>query len=246
MKKLNLRTIFAALLATALMTGSLSLPQAATHAAPAPSAPLALDALASADLYGYEYADESGSYLWEDANGGAKIEFSNTISAMGPYNFGFGFKFYESIFYSFYVNTSGLITFAEKDTSYANRLIPLTPKPNAIVAPLWGMLNFPARYGFVYYQTQGSGADQHAIIEWEIFTDQSMTTMKTNFEVLLYPATGKIVFQYKRLTTLPFTYSVGIEDADGVNGLQYFGIPAENGRIAFLRPSQRSRVQAGS
>jgi hypothetical protein len=210
-------------------------------AAPNPLAPQTPEETAS-DGYGYTLS--LAAEAWINANGGTQVSFPSTDdSYAGPFPIGFNFDFYESTFSHFYISTNGMVTFGEGSLSYQVKPIPWSPAPNNFIAPLWADLNMG--FGKAYYQTFGAAPSRSTVIEWEIYSDQFYTTLLLNFEVVLYENSGNILVQYNVLNpdNMPERYTVGIEDADGVNGLQYLDSLTVGQDLRFVRPDASPRVK---
>jgi hypothetical protein len=196
------------------------------------------------DGYGYTYIAGVND-PWVEANSGALLTFSSPDDGYsGPHSIGFDFKFYEQTFSQLYVSTNGLVTFGAWSTAYQSKPIPWAPTPNNLIAGLWSDLKM--HNGRAYLRTLGAAPSRVCVVEWEIYDrppSDPAAILTLNFEVLLYE-NGNIVLQYKELDSAPARYTVGIEDSDGVNGLQYLPALAEGSDIRFIRPNPGPRVKA--
>lgn len=195
---------------------------------------------------------------WIEANSGAQIPFTNMNNSMVKnLEIGFSFPFYEATFTQLNVSTNGFISFGVGDDSLFPTPLPWVVLPNNLVAPLWH--NFIPEYNDVpaylraYIFTQGSAPSRRRVIEWEAYDRNPSTpgaVLILNYEVVLYEDTREILFQYNDLDDLndpadlqPPVYTVGIEDADGINGLQHLP-PVQVGQdIFFHRPPPGPRVK---
>lgn len=198
---------------------------------------------ATTDGYGYNLAlvVDPGQWVELGAHNATKIDFpSRDDSFAGPFTH-FPFKYYENTYSNFYVSTNGIITFGSGSWDYFARPIPFSPAPNNLIAPLWGDL-YKNTYGQVFYRVDGTAGSRRLVVEWEIYNNASLELLITNFEVILYEATGNIRFHYNRLNSIPDWYSVGIEDANGINGLQYQIALTPGQGLLFTRPALSYRV----
>ena len=135
-----------------------------------------------------------------------------------------------------------MVTFGTWSTAYQSKPIPWAPTPNNLVAALWSDLKM--HNGRAYLLTLGTSPSKTCVIEWEIYdrnpSDPS-AVLVLNFEIILYENTANILLQYKELDGIPAQYTVGIEDSDGVNGLQYLPALVEGNDIRFIRPDPGPR-----
>jgi hypothetical protein len=100
--------------------------------------------------------------------------------------------------------------------------------------------------GRAYLLTLGASPSRSCVIEWEIYDrnpSDPAAVLVLNFEVILYENTANLLFQYKELDNIPLKYTVGIEDSDGINGLQYLPALVEGNDIRFIRPDPGPRVK---
>ncbi len=191
---------------------------------------------------GYGYTLSMASEAWVDANSGTQVIFPSSDDAYaGPYPIGFSFRFYENTYSQFNISTNGMLTFGEGSLSYQVRPIPWPPAPNNYIAPLWADLNMA--FGKAYYRTLGAAPSRSTVIEWEIYSDQFYSTLLLNFEIILFENSGNILIQYNVLDNMPDRYTIGIEDADGVNGLQHMVPPTVGQDLRFVRPNPSPRVK---
>ena len=179
------------------------------------------------DLFGYEWIDSDApsgpQYVWEDisATGTQVTQWvpSGTFSATdegyaGPISLGFNFKFYGQVKTQIYISTNGFLTFAPISYSaYSNAQIPNTANPNEIICPNWDDLDAKAP-GTVHYKLDGN----KMIFQWTNYQRYSGTASYT-WQVVLY-SSGKIMYYYKNMTGTINSSTVGIENAQGNDGLQ--------------------------
>jgi hypothetical protein len=198
------------------------------------------------DGYGYTY--NVVSQPWVDANGGNLLTFPSLDDAfVGPLDIGFDFHFYEYPYSTLFVSTNGLVTFGMGTLGLQTRLypIPWAPLPNNLIAPMWSNLNL--QNGRVYLYRMGVSPSRSTVIEWELYDrppGEPGALLTLNFELILSEEDQGILFQYNVLDGMPGESAVGIEDSQGVNGLEYMPPLAVGDDILFIRPAPGPRVRA--
>ncbi len=140
----------------------------------------------------------------------------------------FTFKFYGNDYTSIWLSSNGWISFGTdpETNAYSNAPIPSADAPNAIIAPLWDDLN-PSNGGNIYYFSDTT--NHRFIIQFKDVPFYGSTTEVASFTVVLYDpdyyttptGDGDILIMYNK-TAGQTDYSVGIEDASGTYGLQYY------------------------
>ena len=199
------------------------------------------------DQYGYTW-ENTTTFDWIDAaSGGTQATgVSGDDNFAGPFNIGFGFKFYENIYTQVYISTNGFISLGQGYDSFSNDEIPADTPPNNILAPMWDDLDVgSSNNGRVYYMTGSDAIGQYFVVEWhEITRRVGGSSDLLTFEVILYE-TGDIVFQYFDLNGVLNEATVGIENADGSDGMLYlYNSPIPGDDIHFIRPPASPRVKA--
>jgi hypothetical protein len=210
------------------------------------------------DAYGYTW-NNTGGYLWSDPNqpGWTKAVFSDRDEgATDPIDLGFAFKFYENTYTQIHLTTNGLVTFGGTSLASRNDPIPFIGEPNDFIAPFWADLyvgpvpappDTPVYTGTVSYRTF---TDYFVIAYQKVIRFGALPTDFLTFEVYLYH-NGNICYSYSELNT-PLDYTtVGIEDGDGVDGLQYSynntGLNVKDlmglHSLCFIRPAPRRAVK---
>jgi hypothetical protein len=198
------------------------------------------------DEFGY-ILDDSVPFSWIDISTETEVGFdSGDDSYFGPVNLGFDFKFYENTYSEVFINTNGTLNFGDGSSSFDNQPMPQTAPPNNIVAPFWDDLAIGDLYnsGKVYYAAGGVDGDRYFVVAWEQVTRFGDSDLLT-FEVVLYES-GEILFQYLNLNGELSEATVGIEDAEGVDGLVYVhnasGL-SSGAAVRFNRPPAEARVK---
>jgi hypothetical protein len=205
---------------------------------------------ATSDNFGYT-RDDSATYNWLDASSGVPIDFGaggHDDGSVGPINLGFNFRFYEYSYPQIYISTNGILTFGGEGTFARNENIPVDIIPNDLIAPFWDDLavGSPFNTGQVYYELRGSAPNRSFVVQWNAVTRRVGMGGLLTFQAILFE-NGDIKFQYQTLDGETNEATVGIEDADGIDGLLYTynsssGLTAEKS-ILFKRPAAGWRVK---
>jgi len=128
---------------------------------------------------------------------------------------GFPFLFYGELYDELNISANGFLTFTSTSVAYFNRAIPLGAEPNAFIAPFWDDLNPATGSGEVYWKSEPENG--RFIVTWDNVNRDGTSTPET-FQAILN-VDGSMVFQYA-LVNNPASCSVGLENADGSDGLQ--------------------------
>ncbi len=210
----------------------------------------------------FGYTMESASFEWHELSTGTgrALSFSESANdAILRIDLDFPMYFFENRYDEAYVSVNGFLAFKDPGNLLlnVNSPIPNDDQPNGIVAPLWTdvylKINEEYKGGKVFYYyydgTGNEGPDRYMVLEWcRVFARGSGDNFLT-FEMILYEK-GDIIFSYNELPVDGMnTATVGIEDAEGVDGVQYQynqespGL-SPNTSIAFYRPPDGPRVKA--
>ncbi len=173
------------------------------------------------DAFGYSWIDsnEPGgpAYAWVD------ISSTGTAVPLGDDAFAtvalpFPFPFYGVDRTSVNIVSNGFLNFGTTSTAFTNTGIPNSGPPNSLIAPFWYDLDPGDGNGMVYYRNMGDG---RFIVQYDGVPDYPGPGAGTEntFEVVLY-ADGTVLFQYEELNGNVVGSTVGIENADGTDGLQ--------------------------
>ena len=130
-----------------------------------------------------------------------------------------------------------------------NQTLPRTAAPDSVIAPFWDDLdltNNPTT-ARVYFQTQGIAPDRMFVVEWYDVPHISDGSSRFTFQSIFYESPGEddVKFQYFSMVDGNSLFadgrsaSVGLENLDGTDGLEYsFGLwgsgPQQETRV--LRP----------
>ncbi len=199
------------------------------------------------DLFGYKWidSDEPGGPVpnYIDISGtGTILTFSSQDDGVAPIALPFSVKFYGQNYSNILVSTNGWVSF---NTTYTNSYltnaqIPSTALPNNIIAATWDDLNGNNANSHVYYQQIGN----KFIIQFHNWNRYGNTGGNLNFQYVFQQNSEKIELQYATMnygTGTLNSYTVGIENADGTDGLNVVFNAAylhDNMAILFARESQ--------
>jgi hypothetical protein len=174
------------------------------------------------DNFGYTWADsneDSGpSYNWIDiTTTGELITGFSDDSITGPIDIGFDFPFYGEIQNQIYLTSNGVMSFNEisDDGCCVGQPVPRDDTLNNIIAWLWYDLH--PQSGQVYKQNIDANT---LVIQFENYGEFSGEGM---FDAqIILQKDGQITLQYKefRNNLRKDQASIGIENADGSDGLQ--------------------------
>ena len=229
---------------------------AVTNATP-PSAAKSLAGSGGPDAFGYVWtdSDEPGgpAVAFEDISGSGTAV---TFTAAGSFPAGdegyadialpFAFPFYGAAETSVRVFSNGFATFsALTGNTFTNGGIPATGTPNALIAPFWDDLDQSVG-GTVY---TGTTPDGRFAVQWDGVPRYSDTGSSVTFQLLL-SADGTVEYQYGTMTaTTLSSASVGIENADGTDGLGVAinaAYVASDKAVRFVPPATYISLSAGS
>ncbi len=216
-------------------------------------------AQSGADMQGYVYTDSRSpepyvTFSWVDITGtGTYLPLSGDDIHGGPYDIGFDFPFYGETYSMFNISTNGFITFGPGSSSLSNYPIPTSYTPNNYIAPYWDDL--VVGNNELIIETIGAEPDRRLVLEW-LNVNRFGTSNLMTFEIILEEATGQIWFQYATMNGMTGDdATVGIENADGIIGLQYGynqavledGLAVRFSRLPVaIGPSQSEEAPPGS
>lgn len=205
------------------------------------------------DSYGYTYedSDEPGgpTYNWVEISGtgstGPGFDDSYVTAWVG-----FDFSLYGNTSNVIVISSNGYLTFPYSGfvggEHNGGNCIPssLIYYPDLFIAPFWDDLDPEYIGGTIYYETRGTAPNRQFIVEWDgIYQCCAGQQSSVTFEAILYEGSSDILFQYQDVVfggdyahkDYGADATVGIENADGTNGLQYScNSPALNSGLAIL------------
>ncbi len=171
------------------------------------------------DGFGYYWIDSDDVngpvFDWQEISGtGTLLELGSNEYAEVPLPL--MFPFYGVAQSSVKVSSNGYLSFGPDATSGSNTSIPNPALPNDLIAPFWDAL-WPELSGDIYYYHD---VGQNVFIVQ--YTDMSTfddPPGNHTFEVILRPD-GTMLFQYLDLYGDTTGSTIGIENADGTDGLE--------------------------
>jgi hypothetical protein len=190
---------------------------------------LALDIAIQPELTGKSVGGpDSWGYTWEDSDqpdgpvydwiditvDGIATDIGNEEMAL-EVDPGFPFLFYGELYDELNISSNGFLSFVSTVPAYFNRVIPFGAQPNTLIAPFWDDLNPGAGSGEVFWKSEPENG--RFIVTWENVVRNGTSELET-FQAILN-VDGSFVFQYA-LVNNSSSCSVGIENADGSDGLQ--------------------------
>ncbi len=214
----------------------------------------AASSIQTSNIFGYTWSSGDFNATWEDITGqpgvtkltfpSYDIGYSETPISFG----GWQFPFFENTYLEVYVDLNGMLMFTNPTDDERNQPIPMEVLPNDYIAPFWTDLKYDqySPSAGIYALLSGTYPDRYLVVQWnqvEIFGGGGELY---SFEVKMHE-TGKIEFIYQTMGTTLDQVTVGIEDSDGVDGLQiYYNQPGVTGssNITIQRPTGNFRFKA--
>jgi hypothetical protein len=192
--------------------------------APPPLGPESTLTTAGPDEYGYTLSDEGPFSFVDISSYGNTLSFSlldNGVTALSIRAFDY---YTMSDLTTAYISVNGFISFEpiiDIEQSITSKPFPTDSKPNALIAPFWYDLTLESGGGEVYYYLLDDPDPDVActIIQWNNAKSKIANEFYT-FEIILFD-NGDIVFAYQPETGSYIGATAGIEDEDGVAGLNY-------------------------
>ncbi len=179
------------------------------------------------DMYDGEYAPDFDWVEIAPAAGGPGLDLGLGNDTLVVVDLPFPFRFYGADYTQVTVGSHGWVEFGAAETFFPyNMPIPHVVPPDNFVAPLWDDL-MPASGGQV--AVYENIADDTFIIEWYQCSHAADPTAEETFQVVLfdpqvYPTLtgdGEIVVNYQTVSHRLDYCTVGIENADATDGIQY-------------------------
>jgi subtilisin family serine protease len=191
-------------------------------------------ALGGPDAFGYNWrdSDEAGgpAFNWIEINAvGTAVSLGDDANG-GPYAIGFPFEFYGVDYSEFNICSNGWISFTDSGTEMSNGPLPSSGAPLNMLALFWDDLN-PGSGGSIYYHNDGT----RLIVEFENvphYDNGGLFTMQAH----LYP-NGAVEYHYLSMGTVSNSGTIGIQNADGTDGLTVVSNAAyvhDNMAVRFL------------
>jgi hypothetical protein len=200
-------------------------------------APLILGALLAGARPAQAYLglDLTGDYAYSDSlnptDPDSPVHAFDTIAATGTpgpsgddstatASLGFDFEFYGTLYDSVVISTNGFISFtAGAGTGCCSGpVIPTAGGIDNFVAVLWEDLTSSG--GNIYYETLGVAPSRRFVVEWNNVSYLSGST-DFSFQIELVEGADEIYLHYLSDGDAADVTTIGIENADGTNGIQY-------------------------
>ncbi|NBC84302.1 MAG: S8 family serine peptidase, partial [Bacteroidetes bacterium] len=168
--------------------------------------------------FGYRWADNHETngpvFQWEDiSSGGTALNLDDDDYAVE--SLPFEFPFYGTKQSHVYISSNGFLTFTASDAQeYNNQQLPNTEIPNNLIAAFWDDLN-PGKGGHIYYQEFSN----KCIVQYSNVPRYGNESDHYTFQIILYPS-GDIKLQYQSIDGDHGSCTVGIENAEGTEGMQ--------------------------
>ena len=172
------------------------------------------------DDYGYRCVVESADYVEGDTNVGLVAD-----DDAAPIELPFRGVLYGAGYTEAYASSNGHLTFTSPSAAFDNTQIPDRAEPNAAIYPFWDDLVMDEDSG-LYTGTSGSAPDRTFVVEWRnALILASDSGARVDAEVVLHE-NGDIVLNWRNIDENDplergASATVGIENADGTDALQY-------------------------
>lgn len=146
---------------------------------------------------------------------------------------GFDFEFYGTTYQQVYICANGFLTFLDNQTcTPTTSSLPNSNDPNAIIAAWWEDLNPAEDAGRIDYQVIGTAPRRQFIVQFTTVSYRNTNNRENTFQIKLYETTNVIEIHYQQtrrdLNSRGNTQTVGIENADGTQGLHYAYVPTND------------------
>ena len=194
------------------------------------SMPEAMSESGGPDSFGYTFKDsdeievvydwieikDSGTSVWTND------EFPDD-NVVGPYDLGFTFHYYGDYYSHFWVGgENGWLSLVNPGVISASNpsSIPTEVIPRPLISPFWYDWQICGGDSGIYYEVKEVASNQVLVLQFEQLrptSDGGSCSNTLTFEVLIYEATGNIIFQYKDTAATDWNggASIGIQTGDG-------------------------------
>jgi uncharacterized repeat protein (TIGR01451 family) len=167
---------------------------------------------------GYTWTDSDQptgpSYEWVDITDiGTPITDLEDDTNVGPFPIGFPFPFYGDSFTTFRMCSNGFLSLTSLSTAFSNVSLPSGQEPFNLIAPFWDDLTLSTS-GEAYYWTNNQDTLVVSYVEVPHFSSGGPYT----FQVILR-ADGTITYQYQSMVERLEEATIGVQNADGAQGL---------------------------
>ncbi len=180
------------------------------------------------DGFGYRWKDFD-TYSFADMTGHMTVVLGdNQLSGAVP--IGFPFTFYGNAYTQVYIDSNGIIRFADTfGIGDPEVSIPTLAVPNLSIYGWWADLD-PSLGGSINYLTTGSAPNQIFVVEYNVLHYGGADPVV--FQIKLFETTNVIEVHYQKAPAANIlgtdrSHTAGIENGDGTIGLvYYFGLNA--------------------
>ena len=185
------------------------------------------------DAYGYTFRDSYApagptyNFIAPTITATRLFTYNDDDVYTGPVPLNFNFAFYGGTFSSAYVSSNGMVSFNAGDTSNVNEPLP-SPNPqhtNFAACDWTDLIPKDATQG-AWMQTFGAPPNRTTIISWREAVFGLDITAPVSMQMVLFETSNRIVCQYAdnghTIGGSGSRATIGMQNADGSVGLQYF------------------------
>ncbi|GEM_PF-3140638 len=178
------------------------------------------------DAYGYQFTDstEPGgpAYDFEDISTTGTAVFLGDDEVSGAIPIGFPFNYYGVDYTEVYISSNGFLTVlpGQSNGCCSGQPLPAGGDPNGVISGWWDDLLPPAG-GSITYETLGSPPNRRFIVQFTDITHCCSGTLPCTLQYKIYEGSNAIEVHYNTAPADGTPHGAGIEDADGIAGLQY-------------------------
>ena len=178
-----------------------------------------IDASGGPDNFGYRWIDSNDpqgpTYAWTDISGIGNVALSTGDDVTGgPFPISFPFTYYGADHSQFYVMDNGYLSLTSTVSAPGNQQLPNPGAAGNMIAPFWTDLELSI--GTVYYYDDGT----RLIVQWEgVIPYNGDGSITYTFQAILN-ADGSVLFQYGPMSDPSNVATLGLQNADGSDGLQ--------------------------
>jgi len=202
------------------------------------------------NAFGYGFQTPAYSWIELDGSGTEISDLVDQDDAFYELTGLFPLKFFENTYSSVYIGINGVLGFGTSEPmDRDNSSLPFDLAPNNLIAPFWDDMtlkdNNPTFDGKILYQQFGEAPNRYLVIEWHEVPMFGQVDYPETFEVVLYE-NGDILFAYQTVQGDTSSVTVGIEDVEGIDGLEVFyngsgTEPTSSSAFRFVYPTDSPR-----
>jgi len=187
------------------------------------SPPREVKASTATSLFGYTWSASIETFQEISGVGTELTSFEGDDIWSSELPLGFFFPFFENSYSSVYISSNGFLFFGTSlpGSAATNSSIPSEIKPNNLIAPFWDdlVIGDNVNQGRVFCYLSGTEPTRIFIIEFKDVTRLGDNNFPFTFEVILHES-GNIEIRYASMTGDLDKATIGIEDIDGIDGLE--------------------------